>query len=88
MQKIFIYQQSMMNGTVTMSTEIGAFTSRELAEQTREAVRESNKDADLGGFRIYYGEVKEICVYDSIDEIPFFQDHKEFIPVSNDNNEK
>lgn len=73
MKKIFIYRQSLMNGTVTMSTEVAAFTSRELAEETREAIRKDNAKRDLGGMRVHCGDIEEINVYDSKDEIPFFK---------------
>lgn len=73
MKKIFIYEQSLMNGTVTMETQVGAFASRELAEQVREDIRRDNAQRDLGGMRVRYGEVKEIEVYESKDEVPFYQ---------------
>lgn len=72
MKKIFIYEQSLMNGTVTMETQVVAFASRELAEQVREDVRNDNAQRDLGGMRVHYGEVKEIEVYESKDEVPFY----------------
>ena len=73
MKKIFIYEQNLMNGTVTMSTEVAAFTSREVAEQTRKAIRKSNAGRNLDGLRVSYSDIKEINVYESLDEVPFFQ---------------
>lgn len=73
MKKIFIYRQSLMNGTVTASTEVTAFTDRELAEKTRRAIRRSNSQRDLDGMRVWYSDIEEINVYESEDEIPFFQ---------------
>ncbi len=73
MQKIFIFEQSLMNGTVTMETQVAAFASRELAEQVREDIRRDNAQRDLGGMRVRYGEVKGIEVYESKDEVPFYQ---------------
>jgi len=77
MKKIFIYQQDLMNGTVTCSTEVAAFTSRTLAEETREAIRESNSRRNLDGLSVRYGDIEEISVYESKDEIPFFIKQKE-----------
>ena len=73
MQKIFTFTQSLMNGTVTMETQFAAFASRELAEQVREDIRRDNAQRDLGGMRVRYGNVKEIEVYESKDEVPFYQ---------------
>ena len=75
MEKIFIYEQSLMNGTVTMFTNVSAFASRELAEETREAVRESNRGHRLDGMSPWFGDIKELNVYESKDEIPFFQNN-------------
>lgn len=75
MKKIFIFENSLMNGTVTCNTEIAAFTSRELAEDTRQAIRATNCMV-AGGYRVYIGEVEEINVYESKDEIPFFNKPK------------
>ena len=72
MKKIFIYEQSLMNGTVTMETSVAAFASRELAEQVREDIRKYNDQSNLGGMCVRYGEVKEIEVYESKDEVPFY----------------
>lgn len=62
-----------MNGTVTMETQVAAFTSRELAEQVRKDIRKDNAQRDLGGMRVRYGKVEEIEVYESKDEVPFYQ---------------
>lgn len=70
--KIFIYRMSLMNGTVTMNTEVAAFASRELAEETREAVRRYNAQHNPNA-RVHYSDIEEINVYESKGEIPFFQ---------------
>ena len=73
MKKVYSFTQSVMNGTVTAETQVAAFTSRELAEQVREDVRRDNAQRDLGGMRVRYSEVKEVEVYESKDEVPFYQ---------------
>lgn len=73
MKKIFIYEQSLMNGTVTMETQVALFATSELAEQVREDIRKYNAQRDLGGMCVRYGKVKEIEVYESKDEVPFYQ---------------
>ena len=72
-KKIFIYEQSLMNGTVTVESGIYAFTSRELAKQVRDDVRKDNAQRDLGGMRVRYSDIKEIEVYESKDEVLFYQ---------------
>lgn len=73
MKKAFIYTQSLMNGTVTIETSVAAFATRELAEETVRNIKEHNAKCDLGGLRIHYGDIKEIDVYETKDEIPFYQ---------------
>ena len=73
MKKAFIYTQSLMNGTVTMQTSVAAFATRELAEETVRNIKEHNAKCDFGVLRIHYGDIKEIDVYETKDEIPFYQ---------------
>lgn len=73
MKKAFIYTQSLMNGTVTMESSVAAFATRELAEETVRNIKEHNAKCDLDGLRIHYGDIKEIDVYETKDEIPFYQ---------------
>ena len=73
MKRIFIFEQSVMNGTVTIETSVALFATRELAEQVREDIRKDNAQRDLGGMRVCYGKVREIEVYESKDEVPFYQ---------------
>ena len=78
MKKIFVFENSLMNGTVTCNTEIAAFTSRDLAEDARQAIRAANCMI-VGGYRMYLGEVEEINVYESKEEIPFFKKQRESV---------
>ena len=68
MQKIFTFTQSLMNGTVTMSVSVAAFTSRELAERTRQAVIDANKDIEFP--RSYCSKIEEKDVYECDGEVP------------------
>lgn len=77
MKKVFSFTQSLMNGTVTMNSEVALFATRELAEQTMDDIKVDNTKRDLGGMWIRYGEIQESCVYESKDEIPFYQTKQE-----------
>ena len=72
MTKVFSFTQSMMNGTVTMETKVALFATRELAEQTLADIKADNAKRALGGYRVSYGEVQELNVYETKDEIPFY----------------
>jgi len=73
MTKVFSFTQSLMNGTVTMKTQIALFATRELAEQTLADVKAYNAGRDIGVLSIIYGEIRELDVYGSKDDIPFYQ---------------
>ena len=73
MKKVYSFTQSMMNGTVTMETSVAIFATRELAEQTLADIKADNAKRDLGGLRVRYGKVQETDVYESKEEIPFYQ---------------
>lgn len=62
-----------MNGTVTMETSVSLFTTRELAEQTLADIKADNAKRDLGGFRVCYSKIQETDLYETKDEIPFYQ---------------
>lgn len=68
MKKLYGFSQNLMNGTVTLRTEVALFTSEELAKKAKEAVIEVSKDVDFP--RLMYGEIKETVVYESEDEVP------------------
>ena len=55
-----------MNGTVTMHTDIASFTSKELAEKTKDAVVNANKNSDFPA----WCNIEETRVYESEDEVP------------------
>lgn len=73
MTKVFSFTQSMMNGTVTMETHVALFATRELAEQTLDDIKADNAKRDLGVYRFRYSKVQELNVYETKDEIPFYQ---------------
>ena len=73
MKKVFSFTQSLMNGTVTMNTEVALFATQELANQTLQDIKEDNAKRDLGGMRVSYSEIRETTVYETKEEIPFYQ---------------
>ena len=73
MKKVYSFTQSLMNGTVTMETSVSLFTTRELAEQTLADIKADNAKRDLGGLRVRYGKIQETDLYETKDEIPFYQ---------------
>lgn len=73
MKKVYSFTQSVMNGTVTMETSVSIFTTRKLAEQTLADIKADNAKRDLGGYRVRYSKVQETAVYETKDEIPFYQ---------------
>ena len=73
MKKVYSFIQSMMNGTVTMETSVALFATRELAEQTLADIKADNAKRDLGGFRVCYSKIQETDLYETKDEIPFYQ---------------
>ena len=77
MKKVFVFRQSLMNGTVTMSTSVSAFTNRELAEQTHRDVIAANSQRNISPLHGSYSNVEEVIVYETQDEIPFYKDKGE-----------
>ena len=73
MKKVFSFTQSIMNGSVTMETHIALFATRELAEQTLADIKADNAKRDLGGYRVRYGKVEESNLYETKEEIGFYQ---------------
>ena len=73
MKKVYSFTQSVMNGTVTMETSVALFATRELAEQTLADIKADNTKRDLGGLRVRYGKIQETNMYETKDEIPFYQ---------------
>lgn len=57
MKKVFSFTQSLMNGTVTMETQVAVFATSELAEQTLADIKADNAKRDLGGMRVRYGKI-------------------------------
>ena len=73
MKKVYSFTQSVMNGTVTMETSVALFATRELAEQVLADIKADNAKRDLGGFRVCYSKIQETDLYETKDEIPFYQ---------------
>lgn len=55
-----------MNGTVTMHTDVASFTTKELAEKTKEAIEKANVNAMFPP--VSY--IEETKVYESEDKVP------------------
>lgn len=70
MKKAYFFTQSVMNGTVTMETSVALFVTRELAEQTLADIKADNAKRDLG---VCYSKIQETDLYETKDEIPFYQ---------------
>ena len=73
MKKVYSFTQSVMNGTVTMETSVALFATRELAEQTLADIKADNAKRNLGGYRVRYGKVEESNLYETKEEIGFYQ---------------
>ena len=73
MKKVYSFTQSVMNGTVTIEDHVALFATRELAEQTLADIKADNAKRDLGGFRVCYSKIQETDLYETKDEIPFYQ---------------
>ena len=73
MKKVYSFTQSLMNGTVTMENSLSVFATRELAEQTLADIKADNAKRDLGGMYVRYGKIQETNVYETKEEIPFYQ---------------
>ena len=73
MKKVYSFTQSVMNGTVTMETSVSVFATRKLAEQTLADIKADNAKRDLGGLRVQYGKIQETDLYETKEEIPFYQ---------------
>jgi len=72
MQKIYTLNTHFMNGTVTMMTDTASFSTRELAEETAEAVKKANEGCDFSCIN----EIKETVIYESREEVPILNPDK------------
>ena len=70
---VYYFTQSIMKGQVTKEISVGIFATRELAEQALADIKASNAKRDLGGYRVSYGKVQETTVFETKDDIPFYQ---------------
>lgn len=57
-----------MNGSVTMRTVVSAFTSKELAEEAQEAVRQKNAVSD-SMFSVIFDDIEGSQLYETREEV-------------------
>ena len=77
MKQVFLFTQSIMNGTVTIDTEVALFETLELAEQTLADLKKDNAKHKPGNVRVSYGNIEVAYVYETKDEIPFYKTKKD-----------
>lgn len=72
MKKIFTFNQRLMNGTVTIQSQVACFSSRELAEKAKQAVLEANgyNIEEMHGMYCCCDEIVETDVYESEEDVP------------------
>ena len=68
MKTIYTFNQMLMNGTVTMSCRVAAFSTKELALKAKEAVVKANKGDDM--LKMVCDKIEETIVYESEEEVP------------------
>lgn len=73
MKKVYAFCTSLMNGTVTMATEMAVFGNRQLAEKTRHDLMEYNSRKVIPPAVCICSKVTEMTIYEREDEIPFYQ---------------
>ena len=81
MKTLYLVTTKIMNGTVCMNTLVSAFTSKELAEKTKQAAdiannREKPRVETMGQVFEFktYTEVSEITLYEKEKEVPILQE--------------
>ena len=72
MQKIYTLNCRFMNGTVTMMTDTASFTTRELAEETEEAVKKANEGSEFPCIT----DIKETFIYEFREDVPILNPDK------------
>lgn len=70
MKKVYTIEERVLNGTVTVRSEVSCFASSELAKQVRRAAMEQNGFQDPSGLKYFCSEVKETVVYETAEEVP------------------
>ena len=71
LEKIYVLDCAMMNGTVRMNSNYTGYSSKELAEEAAEAVKKANETND-----------SPFGVWTSIDEMPIYYT-REDVPILN-----
>ena len=72
MKKIYTLNTDFMNGTVTMMSFTSSFSTKELAEETAEAVKKANQGSDFP----CVNEIKESVMYETREEVPILNQDK------------
>ena len=72
MKKIYTLVTRFINGTITVMTDVSSFLTRELAEETAEAVKKANESCDFPCIN----EIKETVIYESREEVPILNPDK------------
>ena len=75
MRKIFTFNQLLMNGTITMKSQVAAFSSRELAEKAKQAVIDANAGYE-GPSTCFCDDIVETNVWETEDEVPILNKGK------------
>ena len=68
-KKVYILTQSVLNGTVTMNVYCSVFTTKELAEKTRDAVIEANENNRDKSFQVVV-DIQESDLYETKEDVP------------------
>lgn len=71
MKKIYTFNQRLMNGTVTLSCRVAAFSTKELAMKAKVAVIDANNDDDP--LKMVCDVIEETVVYESEEEVPILR---------------
>ncbi len=69
MKSVYVFTTNLMNGTVTMHTEVTATTTRELAEKAKEDLTKAIAKGVPGILRVMFSDIEEISVYETEGEL-------------------
>lgn len=68
MKKVYLIKVRVMNGSVTMRTLCDVFTTKELAEETKLAIKKANRTDST--YTVLYDDVEELDLFETKDEVP------------------
>lgn len=80
MKSIYVLTQRTMNGTVTIGTDVAAFTTPELALKAKEATitaQEKSNKTNLIPLGVFFDDIKEIPIYETEQEVPILKELNE-----------